>query len=459
MQKPAIGKITKLATSCIIFLSLSPVYAQTLSQAIQYAIDNNPDVIYAINQRFAADQTVIQAKSDHWPILAFNAGYGVEYSENPVQTSLTGNNSTYLNRQEATASATEHVYTAGGITNEISRTQANVESSAYKIQGIANDLALTVAQQYIQVLLQKQLVLAAQANVNANQGIAGLIGERTEAGIDRTSDNAQATGRVDLAQANLIAAQSNLDDSEAHFVRAVGTDPSNLVMPSVPNAPVLPKTFSAVLAVALQNHPTVQSANADIAAAIAQHNAAKSTDYPHVDLVMESMRDKNIDGIPGNDNNNLAMVRASYNLNLGGKDFARQRETAYQIEEAAQVRDRTIMQLEESTRLAWDALVTSDARLVYLKGHLNDSYSTLNAYKEQFKLDKRSLLDTLDQQNEYYQAQIEYIQEQYTELFARYRLLNDMGMLLNYTHTYLPTAAIPPSQEPTMVVSNNPYAK
>lgn len=417
--------------------------AQSLSSAVQFAINNNPDVIYAVNQRYAADEGIVQARSDYFPILHFGAGKGLEYAQNPVASALTDTTNSDLTRTEASAEATEHLFTGHLVSSEVARNQYASKADAFKISGIANDIALEVTQQYLNVLMYQRLVAVAQSNLSENQQISSMISKRTEAGIDKSADSSQASGRVDLAQSNLISEQSFLDDAEAKFIRVVGTEPVNLTQPTVPAYPVLPSSYKQILGLALQNHPTILSAQADIQEAIAQHVSSKNTDYPHLDFVLADNHDDNIDGIPGYQVNKLAIFRATYDLNLGGKDFAKQRQTAYQVQEAIQVRDRALMELEESTQLSWNALVNAQDRLAYLKGHMQDSLATLNAYEEQFKLSKRSLLDLLDQQNEYYQSEIDYIQGQYTEKFARFRLLNDIGTLTNYLHAQLPQAAMP----------------
>jgi adhesin transport system outer membrane protein len=430
-----------------VFLLVSSFFltaqAQTLPDATQYAIDHNPDVIYQVKTRYDSEQGLAQAGSERFPVVNLRAGYGTEQSENPTANVFAPSNPA-LPRRDLGASARQHIFTGYAVLNEIKRNQAVVRSNAFKVASVANDLALNVTQQYLQVLMEYKLVDVAKKNLAENESIAGMIGSRSEAGVDRKSDYTQVRGRVDLARSNLIAEQSRLDDAKAHYEKDVGADPIDLTMPTTPDMPALPKSQAEIIAVGLTNHPIIRSANADILAAIAQHKASRSTNYPKVDFVANFDRNNNVGGIPGPNYDNLAMIQAYYDLNLGGKDFARQKQTAYQIQEAIQVRDRAIRQLEESTALSWNALVNSGERIKYLEGHLAAARATLGAYQEQFKVGKRTLLDLLDQQNEYYQSQIDYTTEIYTELFARYRLLSDMGKINDYLHVTLPAAAEPP---------------
>ncbi len=223
--------------------------------------------------------------------------------------------------------------------------------------------------------------------------------------MDREADLHQAQGRLALAKANLVAAKSFLDDASVKYTQLVGIPPKNLAKLAVPSFPVIPNSMQAGVRIAVANHPTLKSAFEDVSAAIAQNQAAKSTNYPQLDFVASASRNRDLDGIIGDNNDASAMVKLNYNIFRGGKDFAHQRETAYEVQEAEEVKNRTLLQVEETMRLSWTALVNTDARLNYLANHVAAAQATINAYKEQFKAGKRSLFDLLDAQNELYQSE------------------------------------------------------
>jgi len=55
----------------------------------------------------------------------------------------------------------------------------------------------------------------------------------------------------------------------------------------------------------------------------------------------------------------------------------------------------------------------------------------VSAYKQQFTLGQRTLLDVLNTENELFEARKSYVNANYDELFAQYRLLNAEGKLLD----------------------------
>ena len=71
----------------------------------------------------------------------------------------------------------------------------------------------------------------------------------------------------------------------------------------------------------------------------------------------------------------------------------------------------------------------SKKKLGFLEEHRTFSKETLEAYKEEFKIGRRDLINLLDAESEYYSARREIVTTEHDLLYAKYRLLDNMGML------------------------------
>jgi len=233
---------------------------------------------------------------------------------------------------------------------------------------------------------------------------------------------------LSLSQANLASAQANLRESTINFLRVVGEKPVDLSKPAAPDA--LPADVDAAVQTAYENHPLLRSAMADVDATKAQTRAAESAMKPRVDLELGTSWNRNLDGVDYKNNDAYAMLRLHYNLYHGGSDQARISETRIQTQEATEVENRTRHQIEESTRLSWNAMETAIDRLPKIKSQADATALTRDAYAKQFSIGQRTLLDVLDSENELYTARSNYVDAQYVGYFARYRLMTDMGKLL-----------------------------
>ena len=263
---------------------------------------------------------------------------------------------------------------------------------------------------------------------------------RSEHGVGRRSDMDQSQGRLALARRNLLAEQSNLRDAQIAYQRVVGIEAENLEEPSSPQS-AIPETLDEAINQALENHPTLNSAKADVASAHAQHDTASSPFYPRFDFELGTTADNDIDGVRGHNHDVTAMFRMRYNLLNGGRDSARKQETAYLINQAAEIRNNTHRQVEESVRLSWNALETADRQMDYFRLHVASSEKSRDAYQQQFGLGKRTLLDLLDSENEVFVSSQALVNAEYDQLFAMYRIINSMGALLKTVNVELPTTA------------------
>jgi adhesin transport system outer membrane protein len=411
--------------------------AQTLKQAVEQAVRSNPEVRASTNHRLAADEGLKQARAGYWPRVDVNAGIGRERLDNVNSRALQLNDTTFT-RRSSSLTLSQMLFDGFAVKSEVARQQARIDASAHGVAATAEDVALRVAVTYLEVLLRQGTVAAAAASLEAHQHIYDRIKLRTESGVGRRADLYQAQGRLALAQANLRAEQSSLKDAETAYWRLVGTPPSALVKPAAPDQQ-LPASEQRAVEAARAHHPALRSAAADVAAANAQHAAAKAALWPRLDLELGQTHDWN--PVDRTTNDRSVMLRLRYNLFHGGADRAHIKETGYQIQEADQALERTRRQVEESVSQAFNAYQTARDRLVVLTQYVESSEATRVAYADQFSIGQRTLLDLLNAEIEYFNASVAYLSGQYAELANMYRIYADMGQLLATLQVALPVEA------------------
>ena len=125
------------------------------------------------------------------------------------------------------------------------------------------------------------------------------------------------------------------------------------------------------------------------------------------------------------------MLGVRYKLYAGGKEATQQRNASYKITAAQEINYSAHRQVTESFGLAWNAFEMLEKQKTYIRQHVIESQKTYEAYQQQFSLGQRNLLDLLDTENELFQARQDYLEADFNELSARYRLLNVTGQLLD----------------------------
>lgn len=398
----------------------------TLSEAVNQTVRSNPDILTEANRKLSLDEAVKQAEGGYFPKIDLNLGYGREWSQNIFTRSRPGGEN-YLNRGEAGLTLSQMIYDGFATRSEVERQQARTTSAARKVDGTSQQIGLRAVEAYLNVLRRTELLELARANLAVHERTFNQIKIRSEGGIGRKADLDQAQSRLSLSQANVASAEANLREANIAYNRIVGAMPDSLVKPELVNAP---DNLDEALNVSLEKNPILRSALADIEAAKAQNRAAESLYRPRLHLEMGTNFNNEADGVPYKNNDAYAMLRMRYNLFNGGSDAAKIAETTIQIQEATEVFHRTQRQVEESLRLSWNAMVTAQDRLPKLKATAEAAERTRDGYAQQFNLGQRTLLDLLDSENELYIGRSNYLDAQYIDLFSRYRLMADMGNLL-----------------------------
>ncbi len=406
-------------------LSYQNAYAMELNPTVEDAVLHNPEFRSQLKELRSIRADLTGAEGSWYPKIDLSAGIGYEEVDNQT----IDNTGDGLTRRETAVRITENLFEGFGTVNEIERQERRMEAQAYATEAMANQVAMDMTEAYLNLLTQQKLLNLAEENVATHERLLDQITQRFDAGIGNQVEVDQAKARTSLARSNLSAAKNNYEDTLSRFQRVLGRQPdSALVEPT--KALEIPQTVEEAINIALIEHPTLRSANADIAEAQAQYDASSRTFYPRVDLEVLKTWDHNLAGVEGHNEDFQAMIRMRYNLYNGGKDKAERSRTSSALHQATEIRNNSRRQTLENIRYAWNAYQYVGEQLKYVQEHMDLTLDTLTGYRQQFSLGRRSLLDLLNTEDEYINAQRSMTESQNEYRIAQYRILNGMGTLL-----------------------------
>jgi len=420
--------IMKLKNLLFISIAANSLYspllsAQTMQEAVQQTINENPEIQSARSERSAVTYEIDQARSEYMPKVDMQAGIGWD-------TEIRDNE---RHSEEASIRLTQMVFDGLATPSEVARQTARSDSRSYSVYRQAEISALQAIESYIDVLRTEELLTLAKENLAVHTRTYDQIQLRSSRGVGKRAEADQAYGRLALAEKNMLSEIGNIRDAYSAYQRIVGTLPLNLSLPSAPTE-ALPASLDEAIKLALDNHPTLKSANSDIESAFSQHDTAKAAYMPRVDFEAGAIHESERD-------DSYAMLRLRYNLFNGGKDLARRKETSEQINQAKEIRDNTYRQVIESMRLSWTAYQTIKRQLVFFKKHRDASILSNAAYQKQFNIGQRTLLDLLDSANEMFSTKSAYTSAKYDTLYSQFRILASKGQLTKYLGITLPNEA------------------
>lgn len=426
-----------LFTALPFALAATFAQAQTLPEAMQKALEMHPEIQAGVNARIAADYQLRAAKGGYLPQVDLTGGYGRQGTDSPS----TGNRWETMNRGESAIRLRQMVFDGFATSSEVGRQQATVNARAYSLLDTSERTALTVAQVYLDLLSRREMVRLAEQNLANHERILDQIQLRTSRGVGRAADLDQAEARLAQARNNLITEKTNMADAQTNYLSVVGQMPDEL-SPPAPFIDLLPATLEEARIQMVESSPVLRSAESDIAAAEKQYEAVKSRFYPRFDAELGRTADNNIDGTLGHSNEWQAMLRMNFNLYAGGSNKADLKAKSYLTNQALDIRNNALRQLNEELGLAWNALDNANAQLPIAQQYVDHSNRVRSAYQQQFSLGERTLLDLLDSENETFTAQRRLLEVQTIQLFTQYRIKATIGQLLKSQGVVAPMATV-----------------
>ncbi len=421
-----IGKFL-LSTAMAVLFSGS-ASALTLKEAAAIALDSNPEIGQAIENREAIEFELRQARGLFLPSVDLEGSAGARRLDNPSRRAL-GIEDDTLSPVEVSGVITQKLFDGGGRRAELERQAARVDSASLRVLERSEYITLQVVREYLEYLLQAEIVKESSANLKFHQGVAGNIGSGIAGGALTEADRQQASERVLAAKARLLEAEEEMEAAKIRFLKLVGKPLSSPQMPgSVAGS--LPNSLDAAIGLARRENPRIHMAGADIDAADAQVDAARSKFFPEVFAEGRARIGNDIDGASGKANDLQARVVAKWNIYRGGIDKANEQEQIRRASEQRLVLHQIDREIEEAVRESWDRRIRQATLAKTLRAQADQNGRLVSSYREQFSVGQRSLLDVLDAQNTRYNVKVLARTADYASLFAEYRLLASTGQLV-----------------------------
>jgi adhesin transport system outer membrane protein len=409
--------------------SVSHNKISSLSEAVAVGISTNPEYGVVAASRRATDEELAQGRALFLPSIDVNANAGHEYTDSPATRAGTGSDDENLWRYDAGITLTQMLFDGWNARYEVERQKARVNSSAFRVRETAELLGLAIVESYLEVLRQRQLLLIARQNVTEHISIMSMVEDGVQGGRSTQADLEQIRARLAQARATETDTLQALRNAEARYRQEVGDMPGDLTLPTVPYNRLSADVENEVLTT-LAHSPTLDIFAADIEVAYAESLGTRSTLYPQVDLQLNARNGHNLRGIEGRDQGASALVVMNWNLYRGGADNARAREFIHRHQQSKEARAEAARAVERDVRQTWAAMVAAGERARQFAAQADANTEVARAYKDQFTLDRRTLLDVLDAQNELFVSRSNTVNSEFLEMLAIHRLLALKGDLL-----------------------------
>lgn len=430
-------------------LGVAPMMAPAAEQStdllsvVQRTLDTNPELRARLDAFHASTEDRREVFGGYLPSIDLSTTVG--------QANRQFDNRSDYSRNYAEISLTQMLFDGFRVRNALAKADHTSRVRYYELLDEAETKALEASEVYLSVQRHRELVKLAQDNLSNHQRVYEHIAQRAGRGVSNRADLQQIEGRLSLARSNLMTEVANLQSVTARYQRLVGQLPAEQLQPYEVPAARVPGELGQVLRNVYANNPALYAAFENIEVTQAALRETKANRYPTLEFGMRHGTYKNNNSFDNRTDpsaygdENIIELRARFNLYRGGSDRAAERAAWQRISQAESLRDKTCVDLRQTATIAFGDVLNLQGRLASLEQHRTASAAVLVAYREQFDIGRRSLLDVLDSENEAFQAERAYTNGQYDLQIARLYTLHSMGELMNTLS--LSSDTIPPLED------------
>lgn len=402
---------------------------ETVRNIAQRAILNNPEVNakwYAF--KASVDETDV-ARGGFFPRVDLIAGAGREYLKQPLFSGSKTTQEGYYDRNGWLISLNQMLFDGFATRNEVKRLNKAQLVRYYELLDAIENVTLEAMRAYLDVLRYRFLVDLAEDNYVQHRATFEQLVRRTQSGVGRRVDLEQAASRLALAEVNLTTETANLHDVTARYQRLINEAPPRVLFPPALVGRALPGSQKAALEKMFIKNPALLAAQENIEAAEFDIAVRRAAYLPRLDFRARADNSENTLGIIGDRVNNVAELVVTYNLFNGGSDRARERQYMERRNIAIELRDKSCRDTRQTLSIAFNDVQRLRDQVSFLNTQVGLVEKTRDAYRDQFNVGQRTLLDLLDTENELLSAKRAAINADSDLTLAYARVYAGMGIL------------------------------
>jgi outer membrane protein len=407
-----------------IFASSLPVSAESLRDALSSAYLHNPRLDAERARLRATDEDVARADSGFRPVIRGTAETSRETLSTTPETAANGEAQPW----GYTLTMRQNVFDGFRTTNEISETTALVKAGRETLRQVEGEVLLQGVTAYMDVVRDEAIVRIRDSN------IAVLTRELEAAETRRAvkevtlTDVAQAQARRARAVSEADVARANLKISRARYERVIGHPPQSVNMPPM-KIRGLPDSIEVAWELADQENPQLGTAMFREEAARYAVDKVRGGLLPEVNL--EASLEHQADTGNGFIEQDEARVtgRVSVPLYDGGEIRARVRQAKHTHVSRIQDIEDARAEAQANVTAAWSRLVAARGQLKSDTIQVDANRVALDGVREEEKVGQRTLLDVLNAEQEFLDAQINLVSTRRDLVVAGYQVLATVGIL------------------------------
>jgi outer membrane protein len=420
---------------CLLLASILPAaHAADLLEIYYQSLDNDPTYTAASFELEAMKEKVPEARSALWPSGAVTGSDGIT-AGTTAYTATPQVNRSYQSYQWM-LQLTQPIF---HIDNWLALDQAHLamDQAMSDFMRAKQDLILRVTQAYFDVLVARETVSVADAQMQALDEQLAAAQRSYDKGVASVTDADEARARAALARSQREAGVADLDNKTAALELIIGSTPDTLsplrdgVIAPRPD----PDDVDSWVQRAGNNNYAVFSARAAVQIAMLQVNRAHDQRYPNIDLVASyghnystgNITDPNDYGTRAGDGQ--IGVQLSVPIFDGGAMHAQVLEAKARAGKAAAQLDLARRQAIADARNAYSGISSDMIQIEALESAVKSGANSLKGNVIGYGLGIRINIDVLNAEQQWFQSRRDLAKARYDVLMQALKLKEAAGTL------------------------------
>lgn len=388
-----------------------------LAEMVDKALMLSPEVREAMAKWQAAEFDIGQAKGQRWPQVQLGAN-------SPSAQFGGGNRTDVSNRGYGTVQVTTPLIDWGRIARTVDSRSETSKAAFQELEQSRQKISFDTSLAVLELLRNRAALGHTQGYVKQMASLVTMLSQIVLADAGRRSELTQARARLLQALSSRDQVIARTREAEVALYKLVGEEvelPAKLRWQSEDIA------LAAALDAA-QSHPALLQSRAEASAAGFQADSVRASRWPQINwLVSKSSQPDSL----GRTLPWMTSVGVQWNAFQGGSARAAEqaaRERARAGEQRAQSVQRD---LESRLRTSAEQRDAAQTRATQYAALIVETDRVRRAFFDQwYHLGKRTLLDVLIAESDYYNNQIARVNGEYDANAADLRMLSDSGLML-----------------------------
>ena len=419
---------------CILCL-ISKVYAETFTQALKKAYEDNSELNAERESINISEQELKVSRSAYLPTITLSGTQSEESTEKLTKQSGGDARLDDVDPTEQSITITQTLIDFGRRA-ELEKSKIGLDLSKAKLLKKEQDILYKSIEAYTGLIAANEKFKINQSNVNLLDRQVETDRIRLERGQITLSDVAQSESSLAEAQAKLIQAESNLLIGLLNYKNVIGeiSDPELLSKSSIIEVD-LPISLEAAIELSKKNNPDLKISEFEYQQSKKDTSNAKSDLAPTATLSFDKSKTEDLSATYDEREKDVLKATVTWPFYSGGKNIATLKKNQSLELQKSLLLDDMIKENQTNVASAWSSYQSNQSLLNSVRSQVNAAEIASEGILAEYNSgsNKRTTLEVIQSNSLLLDAQISLADSERNYILSQFNLLKSVG-LLNSTY-------------------------